>query len=39
MRNSRVWLLFGALVPIVAAVSLFFATSNVGVPFAYDEAD
>ncbi|MGA2115961.1 MAG: hypothetical protein ABSH56_14560 [Bryobacteraceae bacterium] len=39
MRNSRVWLLFGALVPIVAAVSLFFATSTSGVPFAYDEAD
>ncbi|MGA2148463.1 MAG: hypothetical protein ABSH49_26250 [Bryobacteraceae bacterium] len=39
MPNSRVWLLFGALVPIVAAVSVFFATAASGVPFAYDEAD
>jgi hypothetical protein len=39
MRNSRVWLLFGALVLVVAAVSVFFATSTSAVPFAYDEAD
>lgn len=39
MRNSRVWLLFGALVPIVAAVSIFFATSTSSFPFGYDEAD
>ncbi|MGP8245794.1 MAG: hypothetical protein ACLQVN_14905 [Bryobacteraceae bacterium] len=39
MRNSRVWLLFGALVLVVEAVSIFFATSTSGAPFAYDEAD
>ena len=39
MRNSRAWLLFGALVPIVGAVSFFFAASTSGAPFPYDEAD